>query len=404
MFKHISAASIALLTLNGAAAAQDTTPATTSPSTNTQTDPASSTAAPAPAQPATPPTTEAQAAAARDAVAKALAERTCPLPAIANTAPLEQVAGSSLVTVPMAINGDKKKFLLDIGFKRPPEVSPALRAELGLPQVYIPGQNIGGPPGMQFGGGGLTNVIVHDARNGVGPREENIVGASSLEIGRAKGEHLKFLVGEQWKFEQNAFEGSLTGDFFRHYDVELDFADKQINWLTPTKCTDAHQVVFWAHTNVAILPVTIAPDGRYQMQATVKGHTINVELDTSSEHSVMRRDIADLDVGLKSGPPDMIPDGDRVDGRHMPIYVHNFPELIFAGGAILALNVPVRIQDYSLRPADVREAALGSRADMERIPDFTMGMDLLKFLHLYIVPGQGKVYVTAAHEELSPDD
>jgi hypothetical protein len=396
MFKQISAACIALLTLNGAAAAQDATP----PSTNAQTDPVPSTTA----QPATPPTTDSQAAAAREAVAKALAERTCPLPAIANTAPLDPVAGSSLVTVPMAINGDKKEFLLDIGFKKPPEVSPELRAELGLPQVYMPGQGISAPPGMNFGGGGFTNVIVHDARNGVGIRQEDIVGASSLEIGRAKGEHLKFLVGERWKFEQSAFEGSLTGDFFRQYDVELDFADKQINWLTPTKCTDAHQVVFWAHTNVAILPVTIAPDGRYQMQATVKGHTINIELDTSSEHSVMRRDIADLDVGLKSGPPDMIPDGDRVDGRHMPIYVHNFPELIFAGGAILALNVPVRIQDYSMRPAFYREAATGHRDDQERIPDFTMGMDLLKFLHLYIVPAQGKVYVTAAHEELSPED
>ena len=41
---------------------------------------------------------------------------------------------------------------------------------------------------------------------------------------------------------------------------------------------------------------------------------------------------------------------------------------------------------------------------MERIPDLVMGMDLPQFLHLYIVPGQGKLYVTAAHEELSPQD
>ena len=55
-----------------------------------------------------------------------------------------------------------------------------------------------------------------------------------------------------------------------------------------------------------------------------------------------------------------------------------------------------------MRPASYREASLETRADLERIPDFTMGMDFLKFLHLYIVPAQGKVYVTAAHEELSP--
>jgi len=198
--------------------------------------------------------------------------------------------------------------------------------------------------------------------------------------------------------------GSLTGDFFRNYDVELDFGGKQITWLTSTECTDAHQVVFWGHTNVAVIPVSIAPDGRFQMQATVRGNAINVELDTSSEHSVMRRDIAELYVGLKPEPPDMTPDGDRVDGRRMPIYIHNFPELIFAGGSIVALNVPVRIQNYSMRPALFRQAAIGHRDDQERIPDLVMGMDLLKFLHLYIVPGQGKVYVTAAHEELSPED
>lgn len=388
MFKKIFAACIALAAMNGAAVAQDATP----PSTNAPADSSSSPAA--------------QSATDKAAIAKALAERTCPLPAIANTAPLEQVPGSSLVTVPMTINGFKKQFLLDIGIKRAPEVSPALRAELGLPEDATVGQSITPPSGARaFGGGGLTDVKVYDVQSGLGSSaQDDIVRSTSLGIGRATGEHLKFKVGERWKFEQRAFDGSVTGDFFRNYDVELDFADKQINWLTPTKCTDAHQVVFWAHTNVAILPVTLAADGRYQMQATIRGHTINVELDTSSEHSVMRRDIADLDVGLKSGPPDMIPDGNRQDGRHMPIYVHNFPELIFAGGSIVALNVPMRIQDYSMRPAMYRQATTGQRADQERIPDVTMGMDLLKFLHLYLVPGQGRIYVTAAHEELSPGD
>ena len=88
----------------------------------------------------------------------------------------------------------------------------------------------------------------------------------------------------------------------------------------------------------------------------------------------------------------------------MPIYVHNFPELIFAGGSIVALNVPVRIQDFGMRPALYRQTDTGHRDDQERIPDFTMGMDLLKFLHLCLVPGQGRIYVTAAHEELSPED
>jgi hypothetical protein len=30
------------------------------------------------------------------------------------------------------------------------------------------------------------------------------------------------------------------------------------------------------------------------------------------------------------------------------------------------------------------------------VPDLTLGMDVLHQLHMYVVPGQGKVYVTSA--------
>jgi len=43
------------------------------------------------------------------------------------------------------------------------------------------------------------------------------------------------------------------------------------------------------------------------------------------------------------------------------------------------------------------EMTLGSwaRSADARVPDLTLGMDVLRQLHLYIVPGQGKLYVTS---------
>lgn len=168
-----------------------------------------------------------------------------------------------------------------------------------------------------------------------------------------------------------------------------------MTWLTPTKCTDPNQVVFWPHNEVAIIPVSLAKDGRLQMQAMVKGHIINAEIDTSSPHTVMRRDIAELYVGLAD--KDMMPVGDLKDGMNMQVYVSTFPQLTFAGGGVTALNVPVLIEDYSMRRDIDRELVLGTRAESaeERIPDLVIGMDVLHNLHMYIVPGQGRVYVTS---------
>jgi hypothetical protein len=114
----------------------------------------------------------------------------------------------------------------------------------------------------------------------------------------------------------------------------------------------------------------------------------------------MRRDIAEHDVGLKTDTPQMMPLGDLKDGMGMQIYLSNFPQIIFAGGGVTAENVPVMVQDYSMIPAISRRMDMLTRAPVaERIPDLVIGMDVLQHLHMYVVPGQGKVYVTSAEGE-----
>ena len=338
------------------------------------------------------------------AEAQALAARTCELPKIADTAPLQPVSGSDLVTVPVVINGSARQFLLDIGLKRPTQVSPELMAQLSLPEDYKQTELLQFGPNASFNAPyqGIQ-VPVYDARNGGGADAENShVRVSSFGVGNATGHHLEMTVTKKGEIGRSApYDGFLSGDILRNYDVELDFAGKQMTWLTPTSCADPNQVVFWAHREVAILPVGLAKDGRLQMQAQIQGHVINAEIDTSSPRTIMRRDIADLYVGLKD--KDLEPLGDLKDGMHMQIYVHTFPQLIFAGGNVTALNVPVLIQNYSMRTAIDRDVNThlrgyigGSLEQTDRIPDLSIGMDVLQHLHMYVVPGQGRVYVTAA--------
>ena len=338
--------------------------------------------------------------------AQTTAARTCALPSLVDTAPLQQLPGTNLMTVPVQINGQSKQFLLDIG-TNPTGISQAAVTQLGLPESdkrteTIMGQASGMPQGDL---GALTNgslgaVSVYDVRDKTGSGgAQTRVRISSFTIGGATGRHLMFLVAndaEMGRSQSEPYDGLLTGDFFKQYDVELDFGGKQINYLTPTKCTDPNQVVLWPHFAVGVIPMTIV-DGKISVPVSVQGHPINAVIDTSSSRTVMRRDIAELMVGLKADTPDMMPSGDLKDGKGMPVYVHTFSQISFAGG-VTANNVPTLILTNSLTHEINRQLVLGSwarSADAE-VPDLAIGMDVLHQLHMYVVPGQGTVYVTSA--------
>jgi hypothetical protein len=354
--------------------------------------------------------TAAPPAQASDAVAKALAARTCPLPEIVDQVPLQPVSGSDLMTVPVTVNDTTKQFLLDVALGKPSLVSPKMMEKLSLPEIpknrgYVGAPVSSGSANFSQGAIGGFGMPYYDVGTGMGSwLLETHVRVHSFGVGNATARHLQFQVADKGLIGRSApYDGYLTGDFFRQYDVELDFANKQITWLTPSKCIDPNQAVFWAHSEVAIIPISLARDGRYQMQAMVSGHLINAELDTSSPRTVMRRDIAEQDVGLKADTPKMTPLGDLKDGMGMQIYVSNFPEIVFAGGGVTAENVPVMIQDYSMIPVIDRMMDLASRKPRpERIPDLLIGMDVLQHLHMYIVPGVSRVYVTAAEDGAPP--
>jgi hypothetical protein len=338
------------------------------------------------------------------------AAETCTLPSVVDSASLEQLPGTNLMTVPVQINGSPKHFLLDIG-KDQTEVAQAAVTQLGLPGNPKLTETIGGdrgpivqglPPGRTDLGaltnGGLANVSINDVRDDAGSgAKENRVRIASFTIGGATAHNMVFLVANDAEMgtPSEPYDGLLTGDFFKQYDVELDFGGKEINFLTPTKCTDPNQVVFWSNSGVGVIPTTIV-DGKMQVPVMAGAHPLTAVIDTSSSRTVMRRDIAELVLGLKPDT-DMKLDGDLKDGKGQPVYVYIFSRISFAGG-VTANNVPALILANSLTHEINSGMVLGSWAHSAdaRIPDLTLGMDVLTQLHMYVVPGQGKVYVTSA--------
>jgi hypothetical protein len=332
--------------------------------------------------------------------------QSCALPAVADTVELKDVPGSDLVTVPVEINGKPKQFLLDIGTNAS-AVSEATVNELHLTEGLKRTETFQSGPADQSDGNTnrimtvgatmqATLVDVKGAHNVDDGRAR--VNIPSFVIGNATGKNLQFVVANDKEIGKSApYDGLMTGSFFKNYDIELDFYGNKLNYLTPTGCADPHQVVFWPHTEVAIIPTAMA-DGKIQVQVNVNGQTINAVLDTSSPQTVMRRDIAELKLGLKANTPTMMPDGTLEDGRGMQVYKAFFKQISFAGG-VTAINVPVQVRSNSMIHNVHREPTLGSRAQFDadpRIPELTLGMDVLHQLHLYVVSGQGNMYVTSA--------
>lgn len=330
----------------------------------------------------------------------------CALPAVADQVALEDVSGSDLVTVPVEINGQKKQFLLDIG-SNATEVSQALVDELqlvpGIKRVEI----LQTAPASQndtdrfriMNLGSVSQVTIVDVKADHNVDDGRVrVNIPAFTIGNATGRNLTFVVANQREIADRApYGGLLTGSFFKQYDVELDFEGGRMTWLTPAACSDPDKLVFWPHSAVAIIPFTLSR-GKIEVQVSIQGHIVNALFDTSSPQSVMRYDIAELGLGLRPGTPAMMPDGDLTDGRGLPVYKAFLAQISFAGG-VTAINVPVQIRTNSLFHHLDRQPTLGSRAqyaDEPRIPDFTLGMDVLRQLHMYVVYGQSKVYVTSA--------
>lgn len=327
--------------------------------------------------------------------------RSCALPSLAGKISLEHVPGSDLMTVPVEINGAPKQFLLDFD-TGPTEISEPAVAELHLPQAEktaafnaIAGQNSILPNAPFFDVKAIGSAADYQAR----------VRVAAFTAGDSTARDLQFLVANDKDMGKSTpYDGRLTRRAFTQYDADFDFAGRELRFFTPTGCSDPDQVAYWPHTAVAIVPMALSPDGKMQVQVTIKGQVIDAVIDTGSARTVMRRDIAEKLLGLKPGTPEMMPAGDLQDGNAMQIYTHSFAQISFPGG-VTANNVPALIQSGSMVRKINRTPVLGSRATFaanpgDRIPDLALGMDVLHQLHLYAAFDQNKLYVTSAANKL----
>lgn len=311
------------------------------------------------------------------ATAGTASAQSCSAPQLLNSVTMTQVAGSNLMTVPVTINGTARKFVIDTG-DAGTLVSQAMVRDLSLPENTYSAQ------AMQY------NVRGSHSYQDVRQR----VRIADFQIGSMKGSGMQFLIsGDQALGNIKPYDGLLANDLFDNYDLDLDFGAKRMNYFSANHCPG--QVVYWPEKPVAVIAVTIR-DNKIMVPVTIDGHTIDAVIDTGANRTVMRRGVAEDTFNLDADTPQMTPVEGLRDGQGERVFTHTFGLIGFEGVAVK--NLPVLIQTNSMTHNLQSNAITGSRFHSEtpRIPDLSIGMDVLRHLHVYIAFAEKKLYVSPA--------
>ena len=191
------------------------------------------------------------------------------------------------------------------------------------------------------------------------------------------------------------FDGIIATDMMAHYDIDLDFANRTMNYFAPEQCRGAG--VYWAPKNLAVLPMQNRP-GRPVVPVMLDGRRIWALLDTGSEHTMLNPVMARKLFGLGPDSADMTPVEVVSDGVTAKAYRHGFSRLSL-GGVVIdnpALAIVADATTASDREIYISRTQPNRFALSRLLPDMIIGMDVLSQTHLYISLENQRVYVSPA--------
>jgi tetratricopeptide (TPR) repeat protein len=253
------------------------------------------------------------------------------------------------------INGVEARFIVDTGsfFDF---LSPAAATEFKLPLSDA-------PTGYYVNGIGGTFV-------------PKIATAATFSVAGINGHDAEFLVGN------NGFGGDIAGilgqNIFRIADVEFDFANGELRFISPQHCGD-QALAYWDTTQpVAMVRVdwTSAERSHLIARAAVNGRDIRVLFDTGSWRSVLSLDAARR-AGITPDSPGVVPAGGTIGLGSRMVKVWAAPIDKFEIGGETIEHTHLLIGDIGLEDTDM-----------------LLGSDFFLAHHIYAAYSQDRVYFT----------
>jgi hypothetical protein len=278
--------------------------------------------------------------------------------------------------VPVTINGTTYSFTVDTAGIYS-KISDDLAQKLGLRQSQ-------------------TNQEIYSVRGMV---RANSVDIASLKLGDNEAKHFHLMVGSPLNMPKDA-DGVLAGDLLMLFDVEFDFAKGNLNLFSPDHCPG--KVVYWTQAGYAEIPFhlasgPIATNDHIDFDMTLDGHDLVTEFDTGSTWTWIRHKAATQVFSLDDTSPGMRRLPDSPD--EFPNFVKQFNLLQIGGVAVNNPEIEI-ITDHSddaFRMAHSEKSRddpiYGAHIEFEPL---TLGMNVIRKLHVYIAYKEHKLYVTGA--------
>lgn len=280
------------------------------------------------------------------------------------------------ILVPVSLEGKKVPMAVDTGASAS-AVDPIVAKNLGIPERRMMEGAYYSLSGNSF----TFMAMPHDF--GLGDMHSN---------------EEAFLVWPMPMSQDGRIGGLVASDILRHYDLDIDFGSHKVGIFSQDHCPG--KVVYWTSEDVAVVPVHVMYRGNYDghiiVPVTLDGHAFDAELDTGSTSSLLTLKAAQASLGLGPTSPDVVKVGDRAGPGGVPLYRHTFESLGLEG---IAISHPiVGLFDNQLQSQETLQHGTGSRFGSlgGEEYEFTLGLNELRHLHVYIAYKEQKLYITPA--------
>jgi predicted aspartyl protease len=216
----------------------------------------------------------------------------------------------------------------------------------------------------------------------------------SLSFGKVQFQNIELHLWPDPDFARTMplLAGMLSRDLLFDYDVDVDFGTGVLKLFSKDHCFGA--INYWHPPAIAAMRIATR-GGQIHIPVSLDGHTLDAVIDTGSQYTIISLPVAKRLFGLSADSPGVTPLGAVNNDPALRGYMHTFASLSFGGVTVLTpdmMLLPDRMARGGDRTQQTRNRALFNTA----LPEITIGMDVLRHLHIYLAPDEHNFYVSQA--------